>query len=133
MIPICVLQIFWIVWPLTIQLLSYVISCLAFWWCSIASLGPYCAGCRAYLAYRALYSIFVMLSPSIVGMFYLSNSHREQISSSQTKSTTYAIYDSSISCPGETGIDVPCNSSPSSSSDEYDTSLPDILHPVIST
>jgi len=114
-----------------------------------------------------------MSSLSIVGMFSLANGHREQVPSAQAKSTTYIVYDSIISCPDQTGVDVqihhfspnilpdntvtlvigkvafllstPASPSPhvllltmhffsfpgDSASEEYDTNLPDFLHPII--
>jgi len=114
-----------------------------------------------------------MSSLSIIGMFSLANGPCEQISS-QMKSTTYIVYDSSISCPDNMGVDniqirhfspnvLPNDivaliiekvafpsSSPTStsqhtllltmqffsfpgdvSSEKYDTSLPNFLHPII--
>jgi len=125
---------------------------------------------------RRVSQLFPMTSLSIVGMFSLANGHREQISSSQTKSTTYIVYDSSISCPDDTGVDLqirhfspnvlpdntvalivgkvafPCCTTASPplasphavlvtmhffvfpgdpSSEEYDGTLPDFLHPIV--
>jgi len=48
----------------------------------------------------------IMSSLSIVAMFSLANGRHEQVSSAQVKSTTYIVYDSSISCPDQTGVDV---------------------------
>ena len=76
-----------IVWPLTIQLLSYVTSCLAFWWCSIASLGPYCAGRRLYLAYRPSSSCWA-LPLSVCSTFRTNRFHRRRLSSQHTVSMT---------------------------------------------
>jgi len=47
-----------------------------------------------------------MSSLSVIEMFSLANGHCEQISSSSTKSTKYIVYDSSISCPDDTEVDL---------------------------
>jgi hypothetical protein len=43
---------------------------------------------------------------NVVGLFSLANGRHEQISTSPAKSTTYVVYDSSLSCPDQSSTDV---------------------------